>query len=66
MDSHRKKMIAPIVISVFMILYYVIYFGYLVLLLEGVFKYIFGIIPIIFSVLIIKVCIQRINEIKGG
>ena len=66
MDSHRKKMIAPIVISVFMILYYIIYFGYLVLLLEGVFKYIFGIIPIIFSVLIIKVCIQRINEIKGG
>ena len=66
MDSHRKKMIAPIVISVFMILYYIIYFGYLILLLEGILKYLFGIIPIMLSILIIKVCIQRINEIKGG
>ena len=66
MNSHRKKMIAPIVISVFMILYYIIYFGYLVLLLEGIFKYVFGIIPIMLSILIIKVCIERINEIKGG
>ena len=66
MDSHRKKMIAPIVISVFMILYYIIYFGYLILLLEGILKYLFGIIPIMLSILIIKVCIERINEIKGG
>ena len=66
MDSRKKKMIAPIVVSVFMILYYIIYFGYLILLLEGILKYVLGIIPIMLSILIIKVCIERINEIKGG
>ena len=66
MDSHRKKMLAPIVVSVLMILYYVVYFGFLISLLEGVVKYIFGIIPIIFSFVIIKVCVERIREIKGG
>ena len=66
MDSHKKKMVAPIVVSVLMILYYIIYFGFLISLLEGIFKYVFGIIPIIFSIVMIKVCIERIKEIKGG
>ena len=66
MDSHKKKMIAPIVVSILMILYYVIYFCFLISLLEGSFKYIFGILPIIFSSVMIKVCIERIKEIKGG
>ena len=66
MDLHKKKMIAPIVVSVLVILYYVIYFGFLISLLDGVFKYVLGIIPIIFSVVMIKVCIERIKEIKGG
>ena len=66
MDSHKKKMVAPIVVSVLMILYYVIYFGFLISLLEGIFKYALGIIPIIFSGVMIKVCIERIQEIKGG
>ena len=66
MDSHKKKMMAPIVVSVLMILYYVVYFGFLISLLDGVFKYVFGIMPIIFSIVMIKVCIERIKEIKGG
>ena len=66
MDSHRKKMIPPIVVSFLMILYYVIYFGFLISLLEGIFKYALGIIPIILSIVMVKVCIERINEIKGG
>ena len=66
MDSHKKKIRAPIIVSILMILYYVVYFGVLISLLDGVFKYAFGIIPIIFSVVMIKVCIERINEIKGG
>ena len=66
MDSHKKKMIAPIVVSILMIVYYVIYFGFLISLLEGIFKYVLGIIPIIFSIVIIKVCIERIKEIQGG
>ena len=66
MDSHKKKMRAPIIVSILMILYYVVYFGILISLLEGVFKYAFGIIPFVFSIVMIKVCIERINEIKGG
>jgi len=59
-------MIAPIVISIIMILYYVVYFGFLITLLEGVWKYALGIIPIAFSVVTVKVCIERIHEIKKG
>ena len=66
MNPHRKKMIAPIVVSVIMILYYVVYFGFLITLLTGIWKYVLGIIPFAFSVLILKVCIERINEIRKG
>ena len=66
MNPHRKKMIAPIVVSVIMILYYVVYFGFLITLLPGIWKYVLGIIPFVFSVLILKVCIERINEIRKG
>ena len=66
MDSHKKKMIAPIVVSVLTILYYIVYFGFVISLLDGVFKYALGIIPIIFSIIMVKVCIERIQEIKGG
>ena len=66
MNPHRKKMIAPIVVSVIMILYYVVYFGFLITLLPGIWKYVLSIIPFVFSVLILKVCIERINEIRKG
>ena len=66
MNPHRKKMIAPIVVSVIMILYYVVYFGFLITLLPGIWKYVSGIIPFAFSVLTFKVCIERINEIRKG
>ena len=63
---YKNKMIAPIVISVIMILYYVVYFGFLITLLPGIWKYALGILPLALSVLIVKVCIERINEIKKG
>ena len=66
MDNKRKKMTAPIVITIIMTLYYVIYFGFLITLLDGIWKYALGIIPIIFSIIMVKVCIERINEIKKG
>ena len=61
-----KKLIAPIVVTIIMVLYYVVYFGFLISLLEGVWKYALGIIPLAFSTVMIKVCIERINEIKKG
>ena len=66
MKNHKKKMIAPIVVTVIMIIYYAIYFGFLISLLEGVWKYALGILPIAFIVLMIKVCIERIKEIQEG
>ena len=66
MNFHRKKIIAPIVISVILMLYYVVYFGFLITLLPSIWKYALGILPLGFSVVMVKVCIERINEIKKG
>ena len=66
MDYDKKKMTAPIVITIIMTLYYVIYFGFLITLIDGIWKYALGIVPIIFSIVMVKVCIERIKEIKKG
>ncbi len=66
MDNKRKRMTAPIVVTVIIVLYYAIYFGFLITLLDGIWKYALGIIPIIFSAVMVTVCIERINEIKKG
>lgn len=62
----RKKMVAPIVVSVIVILYYVVYFGLLITLLDGIWKYVLGIAPVLLSAVMVKVCIERIKEIKDG
>lgn len=66
MNIHRKKMAAPIIISVIVILYYVVYFGLLITLLDGIWKYVLGIAPVLLSAVMVKVCIERIKEIKDG
>ena len=63
---HGKKMVAPIVVTVIMVLYYIVYFGFLISVIGGIWRYAFGIIPLIFSAIMIKVCIERIQEIKKG
>ena len=66
MDGKQKKMIAPIIVTIIMVLYYVVYFGFLMTLLEGIWKYLFGIVPFVFTIMMIYVCIERIKEIKEG
>jgi hypothetical protein len=66
MNSSKTKMVAPIVVTVLMVLYYIVYFGFLITLISGMWKYALGIIPLVFSAVMIKVCIERINEIKKG
>ena len=66
MKSHSKKMIAPIVVTIIMIFYYVVYFGVLIALLDGFWKILLGVFPVLFAAVILKVCIERINEIKKG
>ena len=66
MEQTKKKLAAPIVVTVLMIAYYIIYFGFLITLVSGIWKYVLGFIPLVFSAVMIKVCIERINEIKKG
>ncbi|MBO7309796.1 MAG: hypothetical protein J6U86_00190 [Clostridia bacterium] len=62
----KRKMLAPILVTVILVLYYAVYFGFLITLVDGIWKYVLGIVPLIFSALTVKVCIERINEIKKG
>ena len=66
MNAEKKKMVAPIVVTVIMIAYYIVYFGFLMSLLDGIWKYVLGIVPLAFSAVMIKVCIERLREIKKG
>ena len=66
MKGHGRKIIAPIIVTILLIAYFVLYFGVLIYLLDGILKYAMGIIPFIFSGLSIAVCIERIKEIGRG
>ena len=66
MNAKKKKMIAPIIVTVLMVLYYLVYFGFLISLLDGVWKYALGIIPLALSGVMVGVCIERIKEIREG
>ena len=66
MKDKKKQFIAPVLITVLMIIYYVVYFGFLMSLLSGFVKYALGILPLAFSAVMVKVCIERIQEIKKG
>ena len=62
----KGKMIAPITVTVLMVLYYAVYFGLLISVVEGIFKYLLGILPLVFCGATVAVCIERIKEIKKG
>ena len=64
--TDKRKLIAPIIVTVVMVAYYVVYFGFLISLLSGIVKYALGILPLAFSIVMVKVCIERIQEIKKG
>ncbi len=67
MDKNKKKMIAPIIITVLVIAYYVFLFGMLISEMDIiVLKIIIGVLPALLGATMVGVCIQRIKEIKGG
>ena len=66
MKEHKKKLIAPIIVTAVMVLYYVAYFGFVIALLDGVWKWLLCIIPLALTAVMLKVCIERISEIKKG
>ncbi|MCR4867982.1 MAG: hypothetical protein K5889_00710 [Lachnospiraceae bacterium] len=66
MNQHSYKKIAPILITVFLLLYYLLYFFLLLAYIPGIFKYLLGIIPALTGAGLIYVCWERIKEIDGG
>ena len=66
MHTHKKKMAAPIIVTIVTVFYYILYFCFLITQLSGILRYALGIIPLGLSAVMIKVCIVRIHEIKKG
>lgn len=67
MSEHSRKKIAPIVITVIMVIFYVFYFSVLINAVPGLLmKILIGIIPLALGGTTIAMCIQRIKEIDGG
>ena len=65
-NEHSKKMIAPIVITALVIIYYIIYGTILIHMVPGIAGALLGIIPLILAGVMIYVCLQRIDEIRSG
>ena len=66
MNMKKRKMIAPIIVTLILVLYCIAYYGLLISLFDGIWKYVLGIIPLVLSLIMIAVCIERIKEIKKG
>ncbi|WP_035778398.1 hypothetical protein [Butyrivibrio sp. MC2013] len=59
MSKHAKKMIAPIIVTVLMIAYYALYFGYISYIIDiTALKILFGVFPLVFGAVMIGVCIH--------
>ena len=68
MKKHTRKMIAPIVISILFIIYFVGIAAVCVTdnAMPGFVKFLFVAIPLILCGVMIGVAISRINEIRSG
>ena len=64
--SHKSKMIAPIVVTAIIAVYYAFYFGLIVAVVDSIWKYVLGVIPLVMIALLMWVCIDRITEIRKG
>lgn len=65
-QDKRIEYIAPIVITVLILLYLVVCFGVLMAILPGIWKYILLIVPVAIAGVSIFVCVERIKEIRSG
>ena len=66
MKLHKTKMMVPILITVIIVVYCVVYFGISMLLFNGLWQFLLGILPLVLAIVMVKVCIERINEIRNG
>ncbi len=66
-DKHSGKMIAPIVITAIIVLYYVGFFAVCVVMpIPIVLKLLFGLLPLGLAGVCIFVLVERIGEIRSG
>ncbi len=66
-EKHKRKMVAPIVITVLLCIYYAFYIAICCLMpVPGIVKVIFGILPFLFICLMLYVLMERIKEIRSG
>lgn len=67
MQEQNRKLVAPIIVTIVLVLYYFVYFLFLLALLPGILlKFLCGIIPLVLAGVTLFVCIQRIDEIRSG
>ena len=64
--NHKRKMIGPIIAACALIAYFILYFSLIITAVNGVTKYLLGVLPLLFVFIIIRVCVERIKEIKEG
>ena len=66
--ENQKRYAVPIIITLILLLYFIVYFGVLIAILPEDWKYVLFIFPLALAVigLLIYVCIDRIKEIRSG
>ena len=65
--EHRNKMIAPIIITIIIVLYYIGFFVACAMVpMPLAIKLLFGLVPLLFAGVCIYVLIERIKEIRSG
>lgn len=67
MDKHGKKMVAPVVITVLLVIYYIAFFLVCLFMPLALWiKLLFGLVPLLLAGVCIYVLRERINEIRSG
>ena len=66
--ENQKRYAVPIIITLILLLYFIVYLGVLIAILPKDWKYVLFIFPLALAVigLLIYVCIDRIKEIRSG
>ena len=64
--ENQKRYAVPIIITLILLLYFIVYFGVLIAILPKDWKYVLLIFPIALAGVLIYVCIDRIKEIRSG
>ena len=66
-DSKRHPILSVILITLAVLLYFILYFGLLINYLPNWWlKGLCAVIGVLLIIMMIKVCRERLNEIKGG